>query len=236
MIDPVNAIEKRVSELGNHLHKFTFTIKKHKDNLKDDLERSGKSMQVHLWHSSFSTPDEMKIIANLPGDTGRRVENLSCYYSLQYLYMIFRNIDILALGIISGETQTEVYHQFLIQFGNDYRILSQAYLENLLHIYLDGTDTPEFFICSVGTRTDQDDIDLGIITEEGKDVSILNQALQKITQNMLVYATPLHLHLSEHVGRHVYTTTISEYTELLKKRIQDVVIISEILNAKIISG
>ncbi len=236
MLDPFNALEKRVSELGNHLHKFTFTIKKHKDNLIEDLDKSGKSTQVHLWHSSYSAPDEMKIIANLQADTKRRVENLSCYYALQYLYMIFRNIDILALGIISGETQTEVYHQFLMQFGNDYRALSQAYLENLLHIYLEGIETPEFFICSVGTRTDQDDIDLGIITEEDKDVTLLNHALQKITQNMLVYATPLHLHLSEHVGKHVYTTTISEYTELLRKRIQDVVIISEILNAKIISG
>jgi hypothetical protein len=236
MLDPFNNLEKRVSELSNHLHKYIFTIKKHKGALIEDLDKSGKSMQVHLWHSSFSAPDEMRVITNMEGDTKRRVENLSCYYALQYLYMIFRNIDILALGIISGETQTDVYHQFLIQFGNDYRTLSQAYLENLLHIYLEGIETPEYFICSVGTRTDQDDIDLGIITEEGKDVGSLNHALQKITQNMLVYATPLHLHLSEHVGKQDYTTTISEYNELLQKRIQDVVIISEILNAKIISG
>jgi len=53
---------------------------------------------------------------------------------------------------------------------------------------------------------------------------------------MLVYATPLHLHLSEHVGDQVYTTTIKEYTELLQAQIQDVVIISEILNAKLILG
>lgn len=236
MLDPFNALEKRVSELSNHLHKYIFTIKKHKDALIHDLDKSGKTMQVHLWHSSFSAPDEMQVISNLEGDTKHRVENLSCYYALQYLYMIFRNIDILALGIISGETQTEVYHQFLMQFGNDYRKLSQTYLENLLHIYLGGMETPEYFICSVGSRTDQDDIDLGIITEENKDVTALNHALQKITQNMLVYATPLHLHLSEHVGKHDYTTTISEYNELLQKRIQDVVIISEILNAKIISG
>ena len=236
MLDPFNAIEKRVSELGNHLQKFIFTIKKHKDALIHDLDKSGKLMQIHLWHSSFSSPDEMKVISSLTSDTKRNVENISCYYALQYLHMIFRNIDILALGIISGEIQTDVYHQFLMQFGNDYRRLSQAYLDNLLHIYLTEKETPEFFICSVGTKIDQDDIDLGIITEENKDVTSLNNAMQKITQNMLVYATPLHLHLSEHVGKQDYTTTIPEYTELLQKRIQDVVIISEILNAKILSG
>jgi len=163
-MDPFNTIEKRVSDLGNHLHKFTYTIKRHKDNLIADLDRSGKLMQIHLWHSSFSTPDEMAEITCLTDDQKRNVENLSCYYSLQYLHMIFRNVDILALGIVSGGSQTEVYHQFLMQFGDDYRQLSQAYLQNLLNIYLADHKSPEFFNWRVGTRTDQDCNELGIHT------------------------------------------------------------------------
>ena len=85
----------------------------------------------------------------------------------------------------------------------------------------------------VGTRADQDDIDIGVITTKNADVKTLNSAFQKITQDMLVYATPLHLYLSEHVGKQQYTTTIAEYKELLTEKIQDVIIISELLNASI---
>jgi hypothetical protein len=44
------------------------------------------------------------------------------------------------------------------------------------------------------------------------------------------------MYLSEHVGKQYYTTTIAEYKELLTQKIQDVVVISELLNAKFILG
>ncbi|MEJ2545927.1 MAG: hypothetical protein P8Y99_17840, partial [Calditrichaceae bacterium] len=94
----------------------------------------------------------------------------------------------------------------------------------------------EFCICSVGTRADQDDIDIGIFTEEMADPSEFTRAIRKINQNMLVFATPLHFYLSEHVGKEPYSSTIREYDELLSKKIQNVVIISELLNARLITG
>jgi hypothetical protein len=124
----------------------------------------------------------------------------------------------------------------MIQVGEDFRELTKVYLENLINIYLPLEKGTDFFVCSVGTRADQDDIDIGVITSDKSDVTELNNAFQKITQDMLVYATPLHMYLSEHVGKHYYTTTISEYKNLLTNKIQDVVIISELLNAKFILG
>jgi hypothetical protein len=233
---PFETLEKRVSALGNHYEKFIIIIKRFKDPLIQALKQSGKLMQIHLIRSSFSAAEEMKIISKLSDDKKTKVEFLSCYYALQFLHMNLRNLDILQLGIASDEIHTEIYHRFMMQIGKDFRELTSAYLQNLLDIYMPPGDKPDFFVCSVGTRADQDDIDLGIITEDNEDVTELNKAFQRITQDMLVYATPLHLYLSEHVGEQLYTTTISEYTELLEKQIHDVVIISELLNARLIAG
>jgi len=235
-LDPLKNLEIRVSNLGNHFRKYLHTINQFHTSLIKSLDKAEKLTQIHLWQSSYSPEEEMEVIAALPEDPQARVHNLSCYYALQYIHMIFRNLDILELGTTAGTTSNEVYHKFMMQIGHDFRILSKAYITNLTNIYLCQKRTPEFFICSVGTRADQDDIDFGIITEDKGDATELNKALQKITQNMLVYATPLHLYLSEHVGEQVYTTTLSEYTRLLEKQIQDVVIISELLNAQVIYG
>ena len=229
-------LEKRVSNLGNHHQKYIHIIDRFKDSLIRSLESSGKMMQIHLWRSSFSPEEEMNVIAHLSDDPRIRIQHLSCYYAIQFLHMNFRNLDILELGIASGTSLIEYYYNFMIQVGEDFRKLTSIYLSNLVDIYLPMNDRSEFFVCSVGTRADQDDIDIGVITADDVDVSELNNAFQKITQDMLVYATPLHMYLSEHVGKHYYTTTISEYKQLLSNQIQDVVIISELLNAKFILG
>jgi len=233
---PFETLEKRVSALGNHYDKFVVIIKRFKEPLIQALKKSGKLMQIHLIRSSFSPAEEMKIISKLSDDARTKVQFVSCYYALQFLHMNLRNLDILQLGITSESTPTSIYHTFMMKIGHDFRILTSAYINSLLDIYISEDKRPEFFICSVGTRADQDDIDLGIITEDNEDVAELNRAFQRITQDMLVYATPLHLYLSEHVGEQLYTTTISEYVELLEKQIQDVVIISELLNARLIGG
>ena len=234
--EPLEIIERRVATLANHHHKYLVTIRRFIDSLTETLETSGKLMHAHLWRSSSDPADEMRIIAGLTDDPELNVHHVSCYYALQFLHMNFRHQDILALGISSRQTLIDVYQQFMMQIGADFRTLTRAYLDTLIDIHLPGADREAFFICSVGTRADQDDIDVGIITSEHIDDTALNLALKNVTQNMLVYATPLHLYLSEHVGRQIYTTTIPEYHTLLTEQIQDVVIISELLGARLILG
>ncbi len=235
-MDPLLPIERRVASLGNHYQKYLLTVRRFRKSLLKELDRTGQLMQIHLWHTSFDPAEEMRIIARLTDDRETNVQQLSCYYGLQYLHMIFRNLDILSLGISSEKYAHEVYFRFMMQLGCDFRDLSVQYLSNLLDIYLDPTDRPEFFVCSVGTRADQDDIDVGFVAEDDADLEKLNRAIQKITQNMLVHATPLHHYLSEHVGEQIYTTTIPEYKKLLDSRIEDVVIVSELINAQLIFG
>ncbi len=235
-MDPFEALEKRVSVLGNHHQKYIHTIYRFKDSLIHALESSGNLMQVHLWRSSFSPGEEMSIIANLSDDTRVKIQHISCYYALQFLHMNFRNLDILELGIASGTPLPEDYHNFMMQVGKDFRELTRIYLSNLMEIYLPGETRPKFFICSVGTRADQDDLDIGVIAEDNSDIKLLDNAFRKIAQDMLVYATPLHMYLSENIGKQYYTTAIPQYKHLLTKQIQDIVILSELLNAKLILG
>jgi len=228
----LEALEERISLLGNHCQKYIFTIQRTIEPLIHALESSGKMMKVHLWQPAVSPMEEMKIISSLSEDEKTRVEYISCYYALQFLYMNTYSLDVLQLNISSGRPLYDVYYNYMMNIGVDFRRLTTAYFSNLLEIYMAGRKYPEYFICSVGTRADQDDIDIGIVTAEGERVEEFNKVFQKVVRDMLVYATPLHLYLSEHVGKQIYTTTIPEYKSLFKKQIQDVVIISELLNAR----
>ncbi len=235
-MDTIEKLEQLVSTLSNHHGKFLRSINRFIHSLIQSLETSGKLMQVHLWRASSDPAEEMRLIARLTDDSKTNVQHVSCYYALQFLNMNSRHLDIVTAEISAGTVQTDAYHRFMMNIGSDFRELTRAFLDTLLEIYIPGRSRDDFIICSVGTRADQDDLDLGIITSDGSDDEELNWALKKITQHMLVYATPLHLHLSEHVGKQLYTTTISEYVKLLEKQIQDVIIISEIFNAKKIIG
>ena len=235
-MESLDFLERRVAALGNHYQKYLRIIKLYKNLLIESLEAWGKLMQVHLWQSSPSPVQEMQIVAGLSKDPNKSVQLISCYYVLQYLHMHFRNLDVLGLNLASNESQSKSYHNFMMRIGADFRELTKVYMENLLDIYLPKKNRPEFCICSVGTRADQDDIDIGIFTEEMANPAEFTSAIRKINQNMMVYATPLHFYLSEHVGNEPYSSTIQEYDELLSKKIQNVVIISELLNARMITG
>jgi hypothetical protein len=235
-MDPLTTLETRVEALGNHYRKYLEVIRRNGGDLLSALEADGSLMQVHLWGSSSSPEEDMRVVTGLVGDVPTRIRRLSCYYAAQYLFMHLRHLDILSLERTSGDPLQGAYLRFMRDIGNDFRQLTKGYMENVLELYLAEAERPEFFICSVGTRADQDDIDVGIITSGRGDDSALNRAIQRLTQHMLVYATPLHLYLSEHVGSELYTSTIAEYDDFLERQIGDVVILSELVNAKRILG
>lgn len=235
-MNSLQALEKRVATLANHHQKYIHVLKQHLDSLIDILESSGNLMQVHLWTSSSHVDEEMELIVRLSDNRQTNIRHVSCYYALQFLHMNFRHQDILTLGISSGATIEMVYQQFMMNVGSDFRALSRAYMKALLDLYLPDWDQGDFFICGVGTRADQDDIDVGIVTRDDTDITAINQAMQNITHDMLVYATPLHHYLSEHIGEQLYSSTVSEYLEHLDPEIRDMVIISELIGSRFILG
>ena len=74
-MNPFEILEKRVSSLGNHHQKYIHIIYRFKDSLIQVLESSGKLMQVHLWRSSFSPKEEMRVIANLSEDKKTKIQH-----------------------------------------------------------------------------------------------------------------------------------------------------------------
>lgn len=235
-MEPLDLFEQRIASYGNHYQKYLITIKEYKDSLIRALETAGQQLMVPLWRSSSTPADDMRIIRDLTEDQQLKVKFLSCYYAFQYLHMHFRNLDILGLSLISDKTQTESYYEFMMRIGADFRTLTKAYIASLLEIYISPKKRPAFFACSVGTRADQDDIDIGIITDGTKNIDEFNKAMHKVSQHMLVYATPLHWYLAEQIGTDLYTSTILKYNEILSGRIHNVVILSELINARLILG
>jgi len=228
----------RTSALGNHHLKHIFNIERNFDSLSSMIEKNGLMDQFRLGGLSSNPGREMKLIVGCAEERSKTLEMLGCYFSLQFLFMNIKALDILQKDLIKASNQYDVFRSFVIRTGNDFRLLSGAYMTTLLDIFLPQKNRPDFVVCGVGTRVDQDDIDMGVIDTGPKDREILTAAFGALNTEMLKYACTLHFHLSEHVGgiKRGYSASIEEYHLLLDKQIQDVVILSEMLNAVPILG
>ncbi|UCE17474.1 MAG: hypothetical protein JSV84_11315 [Gemmatimonadota bacterium] len=236
MFDPYTRLEARVGELGNHHRKYLKNISAHKDTLIDRLEACGKIDQVHFRLTAPDLASEMDTVMAVGRNVEEKLTFLGCYYALQFLNMNISAIDVLALNLATSDDRYTVYKGFMRQIGNEFRALTACHMDKLLNLFLDKNGTPEYVICGVGTRADQDDIDVGIIDDGSRKRKDLNLAVGRLQHSMLKQSVPLHLYLSEHVGTQSYSASIAEYNDLLKKEIQDFVIITEMLGAAPITG
>ena len=109
-------------------------------------------------------------------------------------------------------------------------------MNKLIELFMNGEEMPEFFICSVGARADQDDIDVGIITKEVNISKKFGSTISKLNKQMFINATRLHFHLSEMLGIGRYYSTVEEYWDYLKDNTNDFVFITEIIGASKIFG
>ena len=236
MPDHFKRLEERVRELGNHHRKYLRAAAAHLDPLVERLERAGAIDEVHLWSAAPDVREEMHLVREMGGDRDEQLAFLGCYFALQLLNLNVRAVDVLRLRLAARNSRTRVYREFMLKVGSDLRRLTSSYMEQLLDIFLDPERRPRFVICGVGTRADQDDLDLGIVDDGSEHRAHFNHAIGKLQREMLRRAIPLHFHLSEHVGEQGFAASIAEYTELLDTEIQDFIIITEMLGARPIIG
>jgi hypothetical protein len=236
MPDPFQKLRDRVSFLGNHHQKHIRSIEAHKDSLIEGLESKGKIDQVHLWKSAPDLPAEMDVILELGDTIEEKAAFLGCYYSLQFLHMNLRLTDVLQLNLTAARDRNEVFRDFMIHSGLEFRSLTGNYMQRLLNLFISEPRRPEFVICGVGSRSDQDDIDIGIVDDGSERRDEFNKAVGKLRNEMLKHASCLHFYLSEHVVRRGYSASISDYRELLDREIHDFIIITEMLGAAPILG
>ncbi|HEX7320847.1 MAG TPA: hypothetical protein VF399_10890 [bacterium] len=188
-------------------------------------------------HSTGDFGRELKIVANVAENTEERLSFMGTFFALQLLLINRQTIDTLRMDIIAAETnKVAVYRKFMRNVGDWFRTLTTAYINELLSVFLDRQQSTEFVILGVGTKSDQDDIDVGIIDDGGSERDNFNRAVAQISHEFMKYATSFHFHLSEHVGTQHYSASINEYKRVLKHEIRDFVIINEMLSAAVITG
>ncbi len=226
----------RVSALGNHHNKYLYNIEKNFDALVSLIDEKRLFDQFRLLRFSSRPAREMSLITEFIKDRETRMEMLGCYYSLQFLLMNIKALDVLSMNLLTPTDRYDNFHRFLVRTGSDFRLLSGAYMSVLLDVFLPEDTRPDFVVCGVGTRVDQDDIDLGVIDRGNLDRPTITKAFGLLNHEMLKNASTLHFHLSEHVGKSGYSASIKEYHNLLDDEIQDFVILSEMLNAVPILG
>ena len=222
----------RTSDLGNHHQKYLVYLEKHFDTLFSLIEEKRFLDQTRLNRFSSNPEKVMRKISSYLSDKETILDLLGCYYAIQFLMLNFKAVDVLNLKLsITSTSKYNVFHSFLTRTGDDFRLLSGAYMRVLLDIFMEGKIPPSFMVCGVGTKVDQDDIDLGVI-DLGKDGrEIITSAFAKLNREMLKHASQLHFHLSEHVGDRGYSASLQEYHDLLDDKITSFVLISEMLNA-----
>jgi hypothetical protein len=236
MQDPYERLLENVRLLGNHHFKYLRTIEAIKTSLIENLEARGKIDQVHLWKSAQDVSEEMDVILEDYNSLEEKLNHLGCYFALQFLHMNLRAKDVLMLNLTSNDDRYEVYREFMIRAGLKFRTLTAAYMEKLLDLFIPAEERPEFVLCAVGSRADQDDIDIGIVDDGSERREIFNKAVGKLRNEMLKHASCLHFYLSEHVGTRGYSASIIEYRQLLDKEIHDFIIITEMLGAAPVMG
>jgi hypothetical protein len=223
-------LEERSQELGNHRRKHVHAVDKHGRLLIDRLEESGLFDRVHLRQPAQDPSAEMDAVLEAGRDIEEKLALLGTYYSIQFLQMNIRSIDLLRLDASGARDRTGVCRDFIRGVGDDFLRLIGGYMTRVLDLSFGDEPRPGFVVCSVGTRLHQDDVDLGIIDDGSKARVNLNRAIAKTAREMMRYASVPDFYLSEHVGAEGYTVSIDEYRRRLDKKILDFVSVTEILS------
>lgn len=236
MRDPFLILEEEMDSLANHNMRYLHAARQHKDALVARLEQEGVADLVHLWQPATDVSSEMDVVARVGDTVEEKAAFLGCYYCLQFLRLNVGAIDSLRLNLISPVDKSATEREFMVQAGAAFRKLSGSYMRKLLEVFLEGKKVPRYAIIGVGTKADQDDIDVGVLDDGGTGRDALNDAVGRMSTEMLRYAVSLHFHISEHVGKRGYSAAIPEYREMLDKAIHDFVIISEMVGGALILG
>jgi len=230
-------LKGRAEALGNHYRKYSTIIENNIDGLIGRLARAGMVERVHLWASAHNYREEISTIAQVGNGKEEKLADLGCYFAIQFLQMNLNALDALMLEVTTNETRLGVYKQFMLRVGHDFRKLTAAYMEQLLNVFLPADQNVEFVFMGVGTRSDQDDIDIGVVDRGEQGREDLNKAISRMNAEMFKKAVSLHFHLSEHVGSPTsYSASIDEYLRMLENEIHDFVIINEMLGAARVIG
>lgn len=237
MKDFLSSLLERTAEFGNHFRKYTQAVSKYLDPLIQRLEAEKKRDLVHIIHPAYDFVNEIRIVSQVAETTEEKLNFLGAFFALQFLLANRQAVDLLRMDLIAGNVpRLVIYRNFMRGSGNTFRMLTSNYIKELLDVLRKKNEWPEFVILGVGTKSDQDDIDVGIVDDGSKNREQFNRAIAMVGREMVKFATLFHFHLSEHIGTQHYSASIEEYKKVLEHEIRDFVIINEMLSAAVIVG
>ncbi|HOT96607.1 MAG TPA: hypothetical protein PLG50_02665 [bacterium] len=237
MDDQLTRLKRRAQILGNHYHKYLHVIDKSYDGLCARLEVCRLCESVHLWQRPFDYRAEMRLVAGLGRSQEEKLADLGCFFALHFLQLNLNALDTMLLDVARVEARLSVFRAFMLHVGHEVRQLVAGYMTELLRIFLPDTYPGDFVFMGVGTRSDQDDIDVGVVDSGPELRGQLTSAIARLNGEMLRKAIVTHYHLSENVCREAsFSASIADYNALLDTEIHDFVIINEMLGAARILG
>ncbi|HNW59856.1 MAG TPA: hypothetical protein PKI62_09290 [bacterium] len=237
MDDQLIRLKRRAQILGNHYHKYLHVIDRSYDGLYTRLEQRRLSESVHLWQRPFDYRAEMHLVATLGRSQEEILADLGCFFALHFLQLNLNALDTMRLDVARTETRLAVFRAFMLHVGHEVRQIVAGYMTELLALFLPAGYPGDFVFMGVGTRSDQDDIDVGVVDSGPELRSQLTSAIARLNGEMLRKAIVTHYHLSENVCREAsFSASIADYNALLDTEIHDFVIINEMLGAARILG
>jgi len=233
---PFLRLRGRIDELGKHHRRFLVIIASHMRNLVDRLEVNGTLDQVNLWALSTNAEEEFRIVSDAGREERESLDFMACFYALQFLQSNVIALDKLALDLADPE-QTDAAYRGFIRFQDlAASRLHGGYMGALMERFSAGATHPEYAVCVVGTRFDQDDLDLGVIHEGDEGLQSFKRGLTRTVNEMFRHAIQPHLYISEALGFSGYSSTIDEYASRIDRDLQDYVLTSELLSAQLLTG
>jgi hypothetical protein len=228
---------KRADLLGNHYKKNLRNIEEHLPQLLHRLDASGELSLINVDAVSPFCFEEMDLIRCLATDRAEAFDLLGCHYSLLLLTMNLNLMDTLEADIDRHPSRTAAYRAMLLESEARFTRLCSSLIRIFLEMLAETEpNLPEFVICHVGARRDQDDIDVGILHREGGDLKALSRVIGRLNREMYRRATPMDFYLSEHSGAKWFSASIEDYEKLMDVDIKNFVIISQLFGSVPITG
>ncbi len=227
----------RASLLGNHYKKNLRNIEEYLPRLLQRLDESGELSLVNFDAVSSFCFEEMDLIRYRAADRAEAFDLLGCYYSLLLVTMNMNLMDTLEADVKRRPNRTAAYRAMLLESEARFTRLCSSLIRIFLEMLAETEpNLPEFVICHVGARRDQDDIDVGIVHREGGDLKALSRIIGRLNREMYRRATPMHFYLSEHSGVKWFSASIDDYEKLMDVDIKNFVVISQLFGSVPITG
>ena len=233
---PYRRLRERAVDLGSHFKKHLLVLDRYLPGFLDSLEKNRVRERIDLWRPATDPRAGMALIRDISRSPKEELQFVRAYYSIQFMLLDIVNLDTLKLSLASGQERQVAHHQFLMSLGKAFVRLSTAYLEYLIRYFVPASRELRWALIGVGTLRDQDDIDVVLIDDGSPARARFNVEFSRVYNEMLKSATPLHFYLAEHMGHATYSYTLEDYSSLAERRLDDHVVMSEIVNATYLLG